>query len=1071
MKSIKLLFILLLIAVQVTLAQVLKKEDVEQLKFRYIGPIGNRVSCAIGIPGDNLTYFAGAASGGLWKTTDGGLNWRPVFDDKNVSSVSALAAAASNPLIMFAGTGESFIRSNITIGNGVYKSIDGGETWQHSGLDNTGRISRILIHPTNPDIIFVAAVGHAYAPQKERGVHKSTDGGKTWKQVLFVDENTGASDMVMDPTNSNILFAGMWQLSLKTWNRTSGGPGSGLHMSRDGGDTWTKLKGNGLPEGPVGKIALTMTPAAPDRVYALIETGDGIEKLGDRAETGELWRSDNKGKSWTLMSSDRNMSGRQPYYTRCLASPDNGNEVYFMTYGFFTTMDGGKSLEPINFMTQPYGDHHDMWIDKTNANRMIVAHDGGISISQNRGKSWNRISLPIAQLYHVTVDTNVPYNVLVNRQDGPSMRGPSRSGSGGSFGLDGFPSISTGMWHDVGGGESGFATPDPKDPDIIWSSASGYGAVGGVVVRFNEKNRQFRQVEVWPDYTAGHPAAEVKYRFQWTFPLLVSPHDHNTVYVTSQVVHKTTNGGQTWQVVSPDLTFNDKTKQQISGGLTPDNIGVEYANVISAFEESPVKQGVLWAGTSDGQVQLSQNGGKDWTNLTKNILEFPAMGNVRNIEASRWNEGKMFMTVDFHESGNFQPYVYKTDNFGKTWKKIVKGIEGGNLNYARAIKEDPIRKGLLYLGTETTLYISFDDGENWQTFMNNLPHTPYYWIEVQEHFNDLVLGTYGRGVWILDDITPLQQMPATGATAALFTPKDTYRFQSKTTSMQFLPEPSWGSDPPYGASINYWSASDKDSVKIYITSAAGDTVKTFKQKGKTGINRLWWNLQGKPTKDFVMRTHPIAADWVPLDKERKRGAVIGNAYKTYKVMPGKYNVSMVTGTQKFSSSFNVTKDPQSDGTLDDIKAQTDMLVNLHKDVNTIVDMVNELELVRRQLYDVRDVLKTNSSNKKLVAAAAKLDSVLMVTEGKLVQLKYTGTGQDDIRWPEMLAGKMGYLAGAVATADFAPADQHKEVYTILKGQLTQCQNEMDALMKNNVAGFIKQLEDSGVKPIVMSWKK
>lgn len=1069
MKSTRLLFILVLLTAQVALAQVLKKEEVDQLKFRHIGPIGNRVSCAIGIPGDDLTYFAGAASGGLWKTSDGGLNWKPVFDDKNVSSVSALAAAASNPLIMFAGTGESFIRSNITIGNGVYKSTDGGETWQPSGLDNTGRISRIIIHPTNPDIVYVAAVGHAYAPQKERGVHKSTDGGKTWKQVLFVDENTGASDMVMDPSNPNVMFAGMWQLSLKTWNRTSGGPGSGLHMSKDGGETWTKLKGNGLPEGQVGKIALTMTPAAPDRVYALIETGDGIEKLGDKTENGELWRSDNKGKSWTLMSSDRNMSGRQPYYTRCMASPDNPNEVYFLTYGYFTTIDGGRTLEPINFMTQPYGDHHDMWIDKTNANRMIVAHDGGISISKNRGKTWNRISLPIAQLYHVTVDTNVPYNVMVNRQDGPSMRGPSRSGSGGAFGLDGFPTISTGMWHDVGGGESGFATPDPKDPDIVWSSASGYGAVGGVVVRFNEKNRQFRQVEVWPEYTAGHPAADVKYRFQWTFPLLVSPHDHNTVYVTSQVVHKTTNGGQTWQVVSPDLTFNDKSKQQISGGLTPDNIGVEYANVISAFEESPIKQGVLWAGTSDGQVQLSQNGGQEWTNLTKNITEFPPNGNVRNIEASRWNEGKMYMTVDFHESGNFQPYVYKTDNFGKTWKKIVKGIEPGNLNYCRAIKEDPIRKGLLYLGTETTFYISFDDGETWQTFMNNLPHTPYYWIEVQEHFNDLVLGTYGRGVWILDDITPLQQMPATGATAALFTPKDTYRFQPKTSSMQFLPEPSWGTDPPYGASINYWTASDKDSVKIYITSAAGDTVKTFKQKGKTGINRLWWNLQGKPTKDFVMRTSPIAADWVALDKERKRS--IGNSYKTYKVMPGKYNVSMVTGTQKFSSAFNVIKDPQSDGTLEDIKAQTDMLVSLHKDVNTIVDMVNELELIRRQLYDVRDVLKTKSSNKKLVAAAAKLDSALMATEGKLVQLKLTGTGQDDIRWPEMLAGKMGYLAGAVATADFAPADQHKEVYALLKGRLTQCQAEMETLLKNNVAAFVKQLEDSGVKPIVISWKK
>ena len=537
MNPIKLTVFLCILTMQVCLAQVLKKEDIDQMKFRHIGPVGNRVSCAIGIPGNDLVYFAGAASGGLWKTTDGGLSWRAVFDDKPVASVGALAAAPSDHQVMFAGTGESFIRSNVTIGNGVWKSTDGGESWTHSGLDNTGRISRIIIHPTNPDVVFVCAVGHAYAPQKERGVYKSIDGGKTWKQVLFVDENTGASDMVMDPTNPRIMFAGMWQLALKNWNRTSGGLGSGLHMSTDGGDTWKKLTGSGLPEQPVGKIALAMTPAAPNRIYALIETGDGLEKLGDKTETGELWRSDDKGKSWAMINADRNISGRQAYYTRCAAPPDNPNEIYFINAGFFTSIDGGRSLEPINFLSQPYGDHHDMWIDPTNANRSIVAHDGGISISKDRTKTWNRIALPIAQLYHVTVDNNIPYNVLTNRQDGPSMRGPSRSGGGSFFGTMGFPSISTGMWHEVGGGESGFATPDPKDPDVIWSTASGTGAVGGVVVKYNEKNRQFRQVEIWPEYVAGSPAAEVKYRFQWTFPILISPHDHNTVYAASQMVH------------------------------------------------------------------------------------------------------------------------------------------------------------------------------------------------------------------------------------------------------------------------------------------------------------------------------------------------------------------------------------------------------------------------------------------------------------------------------------------------------------------------------------------------------
>ena len=1070
MNPIKLTVFLCILTMQVCLAQVLKKEDIDQMKFRHIGPVGNRVSCAIGIPGNDLVYFAGAASGGLWKTTDGGLSWRAVFDDKPVASVGALAAAPSDHQVMFAGTGESFIRSNVTIGNGVWKSTDGGESWTHSGLDNTGRISRIIIHPTNPDVVFVCAVGHAYAPQKERGVYKSIDGGKTWKQVLFVDENTGASDMVMDPTNPRIMFAGMWQLALKNWNRTSGGLGSGLHMSTDGGDTWKKLTGSGLPEQPVGKIALAMTPAAPNRIYALIETGDGLEKLGDKTETGELWRSDDKGKSWAMINADRNISGRQAYYTRCAAPPDNPNEIYFINAGFFTSIDGGRSLEPINFLSQPYGDHHDMWIDPTNANRSIVAHDGGISISKDRTKTWNRIALPIAQLYHVTVDNNIPYNVLTNRQDGPSMRGPSRSGSGSFFGTMGFPSISTGMWHEVGGGESGFATPDPKDPDVIWSTASGTGAVGGVVVKYNEKNRQFRQVEIWPEYVAGSPAAEVKYRFQWTFPLLISPHDHNTVYAASQMVHKTTNGGQSWQVISPDLTLNDKKQQQQSGGLSPDNIGVEYANVISSFEESPLKQGVLWTGSSDGQIQLTQDGGKTWTNQTKNFTDLPAQGAVRNIEASRWNEGKAFLVVDFHEQGNFQPFVYRTSDYGKTWKKIVKGIEAGNLNYCRSIKEDPIRKGLLYLGTETSLYVSFDDGDTWQVFMNNLPHTPYYWIEVQEHFNDLVVGTYGRGVWILDDLTPIQQLPVNAADtkAALFNPKDAYRFQARTSSLQGLPEPSWGFDPPYGASINYWTNSNKDSVKIYITSSSGDTLRTFKQKGKTGISRIWWDLNSKPTKALSMRTKPIGADWVSLDKDRKRS--LGGNF-TYMVPPGKYNVIMAVADQKFTSTVNILKDPHSDGTAEDIKAQTDFMVNAYKDMNTMADMINELELIRRQVYDLRDVLKPKVSNKKLVASAGKLDSALVKVESRMVQLKFTYTGQDDVRYSPMLLDKMGYLANAVGTADFGPADQHKEVYAILKGLLTQTQNEMEALLNGDVAAFMKQLDESGIKPIVTTWKK
>ncbi len=1055
---------LILVAInQLTVAQTLSREQVSQLKFRHIGPVGNRITCAVGIPGNDLIYFAGAATGGIWKTTDGGLNWKPVFDDKPVHAIGALAVAPSDYNVIYAGTGEPFIRSNVSIGNGVWKSTDAGETWNHIGLDNTGRISRILVHPTDPNTVYVAAVGHGYAPQKERGVHKSIDGGKTWKQVLFVDENTGASDLVMDPSNPRIIFAGMWQLSLRTWNRTSGGPGSGLHMSADGGDTWKKLKGNGLPEGPVGKIALSMTPADPDRVYALIETGDGVEAISGEPESGELWRSEDKGKNWKLISHDRNMTGRQAYYTRCTASPDNPNEVYFLSATFYNTIDGGRTLEPVtNFSSQPNWDHHDMWIDPTDGDRAIVAGDGGVSITENRTKSWMRIQLPVAQLYHVTTDINIPYNVLTNRQDGPAMRGPSRTRIQSFFGTGTIP---TGMWHDVGGGESGFATPDPKDPDVVWSSASGYGALGGVVTRYNEKNRQFRHVEVWPEITTGHSAAEVKYRFQWTFPLLISPHDHNTVYVTSQVVHRTSNGGQTWEVISPDLTMNDKSKQTKSGGLTPDNIGVEYANVIYAFEESPVKQGVFWAGTNDGQVQLSQDGGKTWTNVTKNIPEFPALSTVRNIDASKWVEGKAYLTVEAHEVGNFQPYVYKTENFGKTWKKITKGIEGGNLNYCRMVKEDPVRKGLLYLGTESRLYISFDDGENWQTFMSNLPTSPMYWMDIPEHFNDLVVGTYGRGIWILDDISPLQQIKDTNAKLALFNPKDTYRFQGITSTMQFFPEASSGQDPPYGASLNYWSAAEMDSVKIHILNTAGDTVRTIINKAKPSINRVWWDLQSNPTKTVTMRTQPEAADWFPLDKNRTRTNP-NYGPLTYLVPPGTYQVHLVAGDQSFKSPINIIKDPHSEGTLDDIKLQIDFMMKAHKDLNEIADMINGMESIRRQLMDLGDVLKTKG-DKKLAKEVADMNKKFGALEGKLVQLKITGTGQDAVRWPAMLGEKLSYLAATAATADFRPSDPHNEVYAKLKAELSAHQAAYDKLLKEDFATFTKMLQDNGVGAIVM----
>ena len=1056
-------FLLLFLLPFVSIAQIIDKKIMSDMQFRHIGPIGNRLTCVAGVSSQPLIYYVGAASGGVWKTFDGGLNWQPIFDDQEVHSIGAIAVAPSDPMTIIVGTGESSIRSNVSIGNGVYKSQDGGKTWNHIGLKNSGRISRIIIHPDNPDLIYVGVLGHAYSPQKEKGLYMSKDGGETWSQTLFVDENTGISDIVMDTDNPRVIIAGAWHLELKTWKRISGGPGSGIFKSKDGGITWKRLKNNGLPTKPVGKIALAMTPAAPDRVYALIETGDGIPYNSEETESGELWRSDDNGETFKLINSNRELGSRQAYYTRTTASPDNPNEVYFISYRFFSSIDGGTSLENRSQLSSPNWDHHEMWIDPNNGNRMAVAGDGGISISQNRGKSWHRTFLPIAQLYHVTTDNNIPYNVLTNRQDGPSMKGPSRSRTGNWFGPG---MIQSGMWRSVGGGESGFATADPKDPDVVWSSASGYGPLGGIVTRYNEKNNQFRQLEVWPEFTAGSHAALLKYRFQWTFPLLISPHDNKTIYVTSQHVHRTTNDGQSWDVISPDLSLNDKSMQGFSGGLTGDNIAVEYANVIYAFDESPVKKGILWAGTNDGLVHISKDNGDTWTNVTKNIPNLPKLGVVRNIEASRWSEGKAYLTIEFHQVGNFEPYVYKTENFGKSWKKITTGIKEGNLSYTRCVKEDPVKEGLLYLGTENKLYVSFNDGENWQEMMSNLPHAPMYWIDIQEHFNDLVLGTYGRGIWILDDISPLQQMDENivKKDIHLFDIKPSYRFHNVTSSLQMFPEASTGADPPNGASINYWLKESQQNIKIIITDSNSDTIKTINEKGSKGINRLWWDFKGESTDEIILRTKPQFAEWVSLGDERKRKLPFSISIMS---PPGVYNINLILGDEVVTKSLEVMKDPHSDGDMEDIMLQDNLMRKIYDDVNITAQYINSIEIIRRQLLDLKSMISNTSKDESLISTVEKLEKQFLNVEKKLVQLKETGTGQDDVRFEKMIGEKLAYLAGNVPNADFRPADSYYEVYDLLHKRLEEVGLEYNNLRNKDLKNVIEELNENGINTIVL----
>jgi photosystem II stability/assembly factor-like uncharacterized protein len=1040
-------------------AAAISPEVYRRLPWRTIGPEGNRFSAAAGVPGDPLTYYVGAASGGIWKTIDGGTNWTSLFDDQPVQSIGSLAVAKSDPNVIWAGTGEGKIRSHISVGQGIYKSTDAGKTWTLMGLEKTGRIARLAIHPQDPNVVLACALGHAYGPQPERGVFRTTDGGTTWTKVLFVDENTGCSDLAMNPKNPRMLFAGMWQLEIKTWGRTSGGPGGGLFASRDGGATWQRLTGHGLPTKPVGKVAVAIAPSNPDRIYTLIETGDGIPWNGQATDVGQLWRSDDGGENWTLINRDRNAMGRAHYYSRMAVAPDDPDETYYLTASYSKSIDGGATLVTQQGGRAPGGDHHDIWIDPTNGNRQIVAHDQGLSITQNRGQTWYRQRLLNAQIYHVTVDNEVPYNVLGNKQDEPSYRGPSNSRVVGGRGAG----ISRGMWHSVGGGESGWATPDPTNSKLIWSTASGSGMVGGIVVRFEEDRRQFRNVEVWPQQSNG-PAEGVKYRFVWDAPLHISPHDHNTLYVGSQHVHRTQDGGQSWQVISPDLTLNDKSRQQSSGGLTGDNIGVEYAGVVYGIAESPVEKGLIWAGTNDGLVQLTRDAGKTWTNVTKNIPNLPAWGSVRSIAPSRYAAGSAYITVDFHQVNNRDPFIYKTSDYGRTWKSITNGIPKSMLSYAKVIYEDPKRRGMLYVGTENAIYVSFDDGELWQPLQNDLPHAPVSGIVVQEHFDDLVISTYGRGFWIMDDIGALRELTPNvlAKDAHLFTVRPAYRFRPITAPSTTYDDPTTGQNPEYGASINYYlKAAATAAPKVTILDDKGTVVRTLNGPQSAGINRIHWDLRYEPSAEVRLRTSPMYA---PHIVPGPNGRVApGTSTLAILAPPGNYTVKLTVGGTDYTQPLVVRKDPNSGGTEGDIAAQTAALMAVRNDLNQAADAVHRIESARVQI----DAIARTVDDSTVRRAAGTLTQQLMDLEMNLVDLRLTGGGQDGVRFAAKLISKLGYLANGMAGSDHKPTDQHVEVQGILDRELRTHLTTLDGLIAKELAAFNELLRQRNVPNVVV----
>jgi photosystem II stability/assembly factor-like uncharacterized protein len=1025
-----------------------------QLVYRHIGPGGNRVAAVVGEPGNPDVILAGASDGGIWKTIDGGINWKPVFDHEDVSAIGSLAIAPSAHNIVWAGTGETWIiRPDYSMGDGIYKSTDGGETWQHMGLDLTGHIGRVVIDPNNPNIVFACALGQTYRPQHERGIFRTTDGGKTWEQVLFVNEDTGCSEISMDAHDPQTLFAGMWQVAIHTWDLHSGGVGSGVYVSHDGGGTWRKLSGRGLPRADkvIGKTAVQVAPSDPSRVYALIQE-----------ETPRFYRSDDRGATWKLVNQEHILDERSPYYTRFAVAPNDENFIFFVAVSISYSRDGGSTLA--EDLPRPAGDVHDIWYDPLNPDRAMVAHDHGISVTLNRERSFATYEFPIAQMYHVFTDNNVPYNVYGNRQDEPTFRGPSNNLSGGGRGGGGGfgGGISAADWTQIGGCEPGFSIPDWQDNNIVWS-----GCYNGDISRMDLRTGQARWVSAWPAATYGWAPKDVKYRWHWTMPAAISPHDHNRFYVGSQFVHETTNGGQSWRVISPDLTLDDKSHETDSGGIHPDNLMVFEGAVIYSIAESPVKAGVIWTGSTDGQVNLTQDGGMSWKNVTKNIPNMPPWGTIWSITPSNFDAGTAYVVDNLEQgAGDYNAYVYKTSDFGGTWKLISSGIPKSVNSSAHTIVEDPVRKGMLFLGTDNFIYVTWDDGDHWTLLRNNMPPAPIYWLTIQKQYNDLVVATYGRGFWILDDITALRDWDkAQQADVYFFKPRASFRYRhfGSTHAMDTYNKVV-GQNPPTGADLNYFLKSPAKKVEITISGSNGEAIRTLAGSTQPGINRVWWDMRWSGPDVVKLRNSPPGEPWVKTGPDGWRPLVHWRNYNQGpQVTPGTYKIKLNVDGKESTQTLEIVGDPNSLAKDPDIKANVDFQLQIRNEMTEAGQMINRIEWTRKQLDDLETMLGDDPKNASLIQAARELDKKICDVEGKFFPLSLTGRTEDAFRAPSVLYGNLANLGFVVENgADMPPTDQAVELNKELQQQLADSRQAIKQLYEAAVAQFNNIAKSKGL---------
>src|SRR5436190_779768 len=1049
------------------------------LEWRLIGPFrGGRVVAVAGDPVHSLVFYFGSTGGGVWKTTDGGLIWENVSDGFfKRASVGAIAVANSDPNVLYVGMGETTIRGNVSHGDGVYKSTDGGRTWTHLGLENTRNIAKVRIHPQNPDLVYVAALGHAHGPNPERGLYRSSDGGKTWQQILFRSEKSGAIDLALDPNNPRILYVSFWEAQRKPYTLISGGEGCGIFKSIDGGDTLTEItRKPGLPKGLLGKIGLAVSPARENRVWAVID-----------AEDGAVFRSDDGGENWERLSEDRNLRARPWYYQHIYADPQDPETVWVLNVQAWKSVDGGRTFFEIYI---PHGDHHDLWIDPRNPQRMIQGNDGGACVSFNGGTSWSTIyNQPTAEFYHVTTDTQVPYRVYAAQQDNTTISLPSRSALAG---------ITQSASYEVGGGESGYIAVRLDNPNIVFA-----GNYHGYLTRYDHQSRQERNITVWPEAATGWGAKDMKYRFQWTFPTMLSPHDPNVLYVTGNHVFRSTNEGSRWEIISPDLTRNDITKMQPSGGpITRDNPGTEFYCTIFAFAESPVQRGLLWAGSDDVLIHISQVNGKSWKNVTPTDL--PEWSLISIIEPSPHDPATAYVAANRYKWDDFQPYLYKTNDYGVTWRKITTGIAENE--FTRVIREDPVRRGLVYAGTEVGILVSFDDGEHWQSLRLNLPVVPIHDLIIKD--TDLIVATHGRSLWILDDITPLRSISQELQTVPiyLFKPRPTMRFMT-----------SWGYSHPTGPGIFYRMTGDRMVTARRQQQSGGAMVDRnldagenppdgmivyyfLKQKPEGEVKLTFRTMQGEEIKSFTSeatrnQSPEVEGSVDPTDEEEDKekkdpsvpkkagtnrfiwnmrfpdpkkidGYVASEAVMTGPIAaPGIYQVELKVGDQTLTEMFEIQNDPRVSATQKDLEAQFELHLRVRDKLSENHDAIKMLRNIRQQAEDWARRSRERQDHEAIVASVQSIKEKLAPIEDELTQSK-AKTRQDTMNWPVKLNGKMAWLAAVIAGVQAAPTKQAYELYEDLSHRIDVQLRRLKEVIDTDVAAFNQLMSESGVPAII-----